>query len=159
MEQKFIAKSLKIFSVLSFFIGSLFLFWYVPMVIHQVAIEYSKLSYLQIPGIVCCFVVALLCYAALYYFWKICCQIEIGNSFTMNNAKYMKYIGLIALIIFLLGIIGAITISVIGYMSGPLLVVGFFVEFVLSGITVICLALSALIKNAAIIKEENDLTI
>lgn len=159
MEQKIIAKVLKIFSILSFFIGSLFMLWYIPVGIYEVGIYYPQFINLQTPAIVCCLFITGLCYIALFHFWKICCQIETGNSFTMENAKHMKIIGFIALSIFIFGIMTFIFLNIVGCISGPLVVMGFFVEFVLSGVTVICLALSALIKNAAIIKAENDLTI
>lgn len=159
MEQKIIAKVLKTFSILSFFIGSLFMLWYVPQGIYNVGLYYPQYTNLQIPALICCFMITALCYIALFHFWKICIQIEKGNSFTMENAKHMKIIGLIALSIFIFGIIVFVFLNIIGCISGPLVVMGFFVEFVLSGVTVICLALSALIRNAALIKEENDLTI
>lgn len=45
------------------------------------------------------------------------------------------------------------------FVSGPLIVWGIFIEFIVSGIAVICYALTKLIENACEIQEDNNLTI
>lgn len=158
MEQMKIAKYLKIFSIITAFIGGLF-FFILYLGILQMFEYYPELLNLKETAILCLIVIEVFCYMALYQFWKICTQIGLGNSFTHQNAISMKKIGWFASFVLLIILCGTFFLGVIGYLSAPFVVLVFFLTFVTCGIIVICFALSKLIENAAQIKEENDLTI
>lgn len=159
MEQIKIAKCLQFFSIVTALIIGLFFFWYLPIAVISVVDMYPEIASLKETAILCIVVIALLCYIAIYNFWNICTQMKLGNSFCYKNAKAMRNIGIIAGIILLILLTGTIFLGIIGYLSGPFVVMMFFLVFVTCGIIVICIALSKLIENAAKIKEENDLTI
>lgn len=159
MEQKTIAKYLKIFSIITAFIGGIFFFWYIPVIISEMADMFKEAVFLKIPAIICILFIACLCYMALGNFWKICTQIGNNNSFCKENAQSMKNIGKLAFVVLIMILAGTIFLLMIGFLNAAWFFICLFTAFVACGIAVICFALSKLIENAAIIKEENDLTI
>lgn len=159
MQQKRIANILKIFSIAVAVVGALFFFWYVPVIIQECAIMMPEAAYLRWPGTIGVWVIALLCYIALWEFWRICTRIGNDNSFCMENARSMKHIGLLAFLAALLIVGAEIFLISIHCFGGTELIATFFLVFAACGIGVVCLALSRLIRNAAELKEENDLTI
>lgn len=158
MKQIKIAKILKRFTVLTGVVGGIFFFWYLPLFIEEAAIM-NNLQWLRWPGTFGIWVIALLCYLALFYFWKICTQIGNENSFCKENAYFMKIIGMLAIIVCGCVVFGNVVLAFFHLLSGAMIIFSFFVIFVGCGIAVICYALSKLIENATIIKEENDLTV
>ena len=159
MDQVKISKILKFFTILTAIVGGIFFFLFMPYMIHMAANEMKEVSYLEMPGKIGIWIIAILCYIALYYFWKICDEIGKENSFCNENVISMKHIGEIGCLVCVLILLGDIYMAVIGYLHPGLILVSFFFIFVGSGLSVICFALSLLIKNAAKIKHENDLTI
>lgn len=158
MEQIRIAKRLKFFTAGAFSLVTLFFFWYVPLAVGEFARE-PAVAWLKWPGLCGVWLIALLCYLALALFWGICTRIGKDNSFCRENARAMKSIGLLAFGVGVLILCGCLFLGLVGALSGPLCVLSFFVLCAACGIGVICFALSALIRNAAKLKEENDLTI
>ena len=158
MNQMRISYILKIFSILAALIGGVFFFWYIPLIIEEIGFL-SDLNSLVLPGKIGMWSIAVLCYMALYFFWRICTRIGEGNSFCLENASMMKNIGILSLIASLLIIAGDIYMETLHYLNGALIIFSIFSLFVGIGITVVCYSLSQLIIHAAKIKEENDLTI
>lgn len=158
MNQKKIAQLLKGFSLLTALVGGVFFFWYIPLFIKEAA-SVNELEWLRWPGTFGIWIVALLCYVALYYFWKICVQIGKENSFCNENVYSMKVIGFLAICASLTILFGDIILAILKLLNGAMILLSFFVIFVGCGIAVICFSLSQLIGNATRIKEENDLTV
>lgn len=159
MEQKRIAMILKAFTILVAVVGALFFFWYVPVIIEELSVTIEGTAHLRWPGTIGMWVIALLCYIALWEFWRICTRIGNDNSFCMENARSMKHIGILAFLAVLLIIGGEIYMLWIHCWGAAELIAVFFLLIVGCGIGVVCLSLSRLIRNAAQLKEENDLTI
>ena len=161
MEQKRIANVLNLFSVAVAVVGALFFFWYLPHMIKNwidtVALGARGWLYRVLVGRA--WIIAVLCYLALWKFWKICNRIGADNSFCRENARAMKFISILAFLaagvvlgvdawLYFVGLLGKI--QAVGH---------FFIIFAACGLGVVALALSRLILNAALLKEENDLTI
>lgn len=159
MEQKRIANILKAASAGAALVGAVFFFWYIPNVIDSLAFYNTEVSWLKWPGLAGMWVIGILCYLALWEFWRICTRIGRDNSFCRENARSMKRIGILALLTLSLIIGGFLFLVCIHYMNGALAMVIFFIVCIAGGIGVVCLSLSVLIGNAAKLKEENDLTI
>lgn len=159
MMQKKIAKKLVLFTFIVGLVGILFFFWYIPGLIAEMAIMMPEAAWLRWPGTIGIWVIALLCYLALWEFVKICNRIGADNSFSMENACSMKRIGNLAILTGLLILGGDFFLVVIGYLNGAWILASFFSMFIALGIAVLCRALSSLIQNAAEMKAENDLTI
>lgn len=158
MEQIRIAKGLKLCTFAAFFLVTLFFFWYVPIAVGDLARD-PAVAWLKWPGLCGMWLIGLLCYFALALFWGICTRIGKDDSFCLENARAMKRIGLLAFGTGGLILLGCVFLGCTGALSGALCVLSFFVICAACGIGVICFALSALIRNAAKLKEENDLTI
>lgn len=159
MKQDKIAGGLKIFSVLTAAVGFVFFFLYIPELIKELAVEMPEVAWLRWPGTIGIWSIAFLCYAALFIFWNMCTRIGRGNSFCMENSISMKKIGILALAAGVLIVAGDIFLAVTGYLNVAWFLASFFPAFAGAGISGICLSLSRLIKIAADIKAENDLTI
>jgi len=159
MSQKRIANGLKVFCIFVAVVGAIFFFFYIPMRIGELAVLFPEAAFLKWPGIIGVWVIAVLCYIALMNFWTICTRIGEDNSFCYENADAMKRMAIMAFAIVGLVTGALILIGILGFLGIAYFMVYFFVACVATGVGVVCLALSLLIRKAAEIKEENDLTI
>lgn len=159
MDQKKIANGLKAFCIFVAVVGAIFFFFYIPMRIGELAVMFPEAAFLKWPGIFGVWVIAVLCYIALMNFWTICTRIGDDNSFCVENAVAMKRMAMMAFIIVGLITAAMIFIGILGFLGIAYFMVYFFVACVAAGVGVVCMALSMLIRKAAEIKEENDLTI
>lgn len=159
MDQKRIANGLKVFCVFVAVVGALFFFLYIPLRIGELAILFPEAAHLKWPGILGVWIIAVLCYIALWNFWKICTRIGEDNSFCNENAEAMKQMALMAFLIVCLIIAAVVFLGILGHLGMAYFMIGFFVACVAAGVSVVCYALSLLIRKATEIKEENDLTI
>lgn len=159
MSQKSIAKMLKIFCVIVAVVGAAFFFLYAPLFVDELAIMYPEAAYLKWPGMVGIWVIAILCYIVLGNFWMICVRIGEDNSFCNENADSMKRMGLLSFTVAVLLTGAMIFLGCSGFLGLAYFAVYFLLMCVVCGVGVLCLALSALIRRAAQLKEENDLTI
>ena len=86
---------------------------------------------------------------------------EIGrdNSFSMENAKQLRLIALLAGADALLLLIGNLIFLLVGHSIPTLALVSAFVCFIGLAISVGAACLSHLVRKAALMQEESDLTI
>lgn len=103
--------------------------------------------------------IAILCYAVLIEFWKVCSEIGNDNSFSLENAKSfhsMTIYGGIAMISYIF----RVAYFVIVHMDnkGPVVVAGACIALCVV-FMIVCESMSQLIRNAYEMKELNDLTI
>ena len=104
-------------------------------------------------------VLAIPCYAVLVCIWRMANEIARDNSFSMENAKHLKYIALLAGADSALLLAGNLIFIVLGHSIPTLALVSAFVCFVGLAISVGAACLSHLVHKAALLQEENDLTI
>ena len=159
MSQKSIAKILKVFCVVVAVVGAFFFFFYAPLLVDELAMMYPEAAYLKWPGLVGIWVIAILCYVVLGNFWMICVRIGEDNSFCNANAEGMKRMGLFSFAVGALLTVAMIFLGFQGFLGIAYFIVYFLLMCVVCGVGVLCMALSALIRRAAQLKEENDLTI
>lgn len=103
--------------------------------------------------------IAVLCYLILFEFWRICTQIGQNNSFSMENATYFHHMGIYS-VAAIIGFAGRfLWLAAIGRID--VLNAGFSITEILLAVvfTVLCEALSRLVRYAHDMKQENDLTI
>lgn len=159
MTQKRIANVLKVFCIFVAVVGAFFFFLYIPLIIDEFALMFPEAAFLKFPGILGVWVIAALCYIALWNFWGICTRIGEDNSFCEENAKAMKNMAIMGFLMTGLILAAMIFIGILGFLGISYFMIGFFVACITTGVGVVCYALSLLIRKAAEIKEENDLTI
>ena len=159
MEQKKVADGLKFFSCVVAAVGAVFFFWYAPSMADKYAALSPGAESLKWPGLIGIWAVGLLCYLALWQFWKICTRIGNDDSFCKKNARSMQIIALLAFLAAILLLVSGVIRACLGFLELLHGVKLFFTIFIACGLGVLCLALARLIENAARLKEENDLTI
>ena len=159
MSQRSITKMLKVFCCVVALVGAFFFFLYAPLLVDELAFMYPEAAYLKWPGLFGIWLIAIVCYTVLGDFWMICVRIGEDNSFCYENADGMKRMGLLSFVVAVLLTGAMIFLGCSGFLGIAYFIVYFFLMCVVCGVGVLCLALSALIRRAAQLKEENDLTI
>lgn len=103
--------------------------------------------------------IAILCYAVLFQFWKVCNEIGKDNSFSLENARSfhtMSILGMVAGVSYVF----RVAYDVIYDKSNLVPIIYALFCIALSVVFVmVCEGLSQLIRNAYEVKLENDLTI
>lgn len=87
MEQMKIARYLKLFSIITAFIGGLFFFWYLPLAVISIIDMYPEASNLKEAAIICIYFIAILCYIALYNFGKSALKLNLEIASVMKMQK------------------------------------------------------------------------
>ena len=110
-------------------------------------------------NIVYIWLTAFICYTILFFFWRIVNEIGKDNSFSIENEKNFKYMSYCCLLVIVENVIRLAIWTVKGNVD--LIAVSYTVlkMIVFAVITVFCIALSKLVRNAYEIKLENELTI
>ena len=159
MSQNSIARVLKIFCCVVAVVGAFFFFVYAPLMVDELVLMFPEAAYLKWPGLIGIWVIAMLCYMVLGNFWGICVRIGEDNSFCNENADAMKRMGFLSFTVAVLLSGAMIFLGCLGFLGIAYFIVYFLLMCVVCGVGVLCMALSALIRRAAQLKEENDLTI
>ena len=160
MTQKTFANLLKAVIVLALFCCAIVYILYVPAIAREAADSYAELAALYVPALVFVELTALPILLALVLAWQIAHAVGQDNSFCRANASRMKAISLLALgdvVYFWIGI------AVFGFgwgaASGPEFILAVLIGSAGIILSVCAGALSHLILKAALLREENDLTV
>ena len=160
MTQKTFSNLLKAAIVLALLCCAAVYGLYVPAVAGEWKEAAPELSGLYLPCLIFVELTALPILAAFVLSWKIASEIGRDNSFSRENARRMKIISYLALAdvaYFWIGII--VFASAFSAMSGPWLILAILVGAAGLIVAVCAGALSHLILKAAVLREENDLTV
>ena len=159
MEQKNLSKWLKIILIGVGICGLVVYFLILPSYGISLVGQYPEFSDRYWPWLIFLWLTAVPCYAALVYGWKIASLIGRGRSFSEDNARHLKRISWLAAgdaAFFFLGNI----VLLFSNMSHPgIVLLSFLFVFAGAAIAVAAAALSHLVKNAAELQQQSDLTI
>ena len=152
-------RGMKLAAVAAAALGLLAAFVLLPALASAMLEEYPAYQKWYWPGLVYCWIVLLPGFAGLWEFWKICVQIGRDDSFSQENARSLFRICLLALTMAALLVAGVATLCLLGMGLPALLIamLGFAAACAL--VALLANALSQLVRRAAAIKSENDLTI
>lgn len=103
--------------------------------------------------------IAILCILVLILFWKVCTEIGNDNSFSLENASYFHKMALLGVVALVSYVIRPVYFAISRCFDLRTLVYSVFLILICAGFSILCEALSKLIKNAYEMKLENDLTI
>jgi len=133
--------------------------WLIPDAMRFMALYWPEFRPLVTPTILFGWAVALPIGAAMCIAYRIFHSIGHDQSFTFANAKRMRWISMLAFADFILLLIGfAATLPI--NIAHPIFLLCFTVAgFLCLAAAVCCLVLSKLLRQAAELKEESDLTI
>lgn len=152
-------RGMKLAAVAAAALGLLAAFVLLPTLASAMLEEYPAYQKWYWPGLVYCWIVLLPGFAGLWEFWKICVQIGRDDSFSQENARSLFRICLLALTMAALLAAGVAALCLLGMGLPALLIamLGFAAACAL--VALLANALSQLVRRAAAIKSENDLTI
>ena len=152
-------RGMKLAAVAAAALGLLAAFVLLPALASAMLEEYPAYQKWYWPGLVYCWIVLLPGFAGLWEFWKICVQIGRDDSFSQENARSLFRICLLALTMAALLAAGVAALCLLGMGLPALLIamLGFGAACAL--VALLANALSQLVRRAAAIKSENDLTI
>ena len=159
MEQKTLAKWLKIILIGLGICGLAVYFAVIPSYGISLRTEYPEFSNRFWPWLIFLWLTAVPCYSALVLGWKIASGIGNDRSLTERNAGYLKWISWLAAgdtAFFFLGNLALLFAN----MSHPgIVLLSLLIVFVGTAAAVAAAALSRLVKKAAALQEQSDLTI
>lgn len=152
-------RGMKLAALVAAVLGLIAAIWLVPTLASSMLMEYPELRNWYWPGLIYAWLVLLPGYAGLWEFWSICEQIGRDNSFSMENARSLARICMLALTMAVLLVLGAAALCILrmGQPGLLILMLGFGAACAL--VALLANALSQLVRRAAAIKHENDLTI
>ena len=152
-------RGMKLAALAAALIGLLAAFVFLPMLASALLEEFPAYQKWYWPCLIYGWVVLLPGFAGLWEFWKICVEIGRDNSFSQKNARSLFRICLLALMMAALLAVGVAALCLLGMGLPALLIamLGFAAACAL--VALLANALSQLVRRAAAIKSENDLTI
>lgn len=159
MEQKDLSKWLKAILIGVGICGIIVFFFIIPSYGRSLVTLYPEFEYRYMPWLIFLWIMAVPCYIALFFGWKIAANIGNNRSFSFENARLLKWISWLAAGDSAFFFVGNI-IMLLTDMSHPgVVLASLLVVFAGVAVTVVAAALSHLVKKAAALQEESDLTI
>ena len=159
MKQKELSFWLKFIIIGAAICGLIIYFGVIPHITAYLVQQNSMLGRNVLPWHILVWTTAIPCYATLFLGWLIAGNIGRDRSFSEENAKYLKWISYLAII----DVIYFFIINVIFLMkdmSHPFVMgIVLLICFIGTAFSVCAAALSHLVVKAALIQEENELTI
>ena len=125
----------------------------------SVAAANPEFDYCFVPWLVFISVTALPCYAALVLIWLMAMDIGRDRSFTTVNAKRLKWCAVLAAVDAAYFFIGNVVLLLANCSHPGITLMSMLVVFVAAAASVVFAALSHLVRKAAALQEQSDLTI
>ncbi len=118
-----------------------------------------EFEFCYLPWLIFISITALPCYAALFFAWKVASNIGRDRAFSMDNAKWIKYIAVLAAADAMFFFAGNVVFLLLNMNHPGIALLSLIVVFAGIAIAVAAAALSYLIKRAAALQEQSDWTI
>lgn len=159
MNQKNLAKWLKIIIICIAVSGAVIYIWILPFWGRDMVGQDIALRMRYWPWLIFLWLTAIPCYSVLTITWKIAIEIGQDHSFSMLNAKYIKRISQISLGTVGLFFVGNLILMFMGMSHLGILLLSLIIDVIGIAIAIGSSVLSHLVFKAAELKEQNDLTI
>ncbi len=160
MEQKSLARWLKVIIMATDLIGVFAAFFFLPYYGKHIVSVVPEMSGCYYPWLIFELLFSLPCFVALHFGWKIAVNIGADRSFSRENSAYLRNIAILAAVdsgYFLLGNWALMFLNM-NHPSVALILAPVVVFFGVAA-SVVFAALSHLIYKAALLREDSDLTI
>lgn len=159
MSQKSLSKWLKAIIGGMAICGALIYLYIIPILGRDLVDARPEYTSWYFPWLAVVLVSAIPCYWGLYFGWKISTEIGKDNSFSMENAEHLKNISILAALDSLYFFAANVVFMVINMNHPGVFLISLIVVFIGVAVTVAAAALSHLVRKAAEIQQENELTI
>lgn len=125
----------------------------------SLASEYPEFSNRYLPWMIFLAISALPCYGVLICGWLIAGNIRKDRSFSESNARFLKWIALLVAVDSVYFFIGNIALLFLNMSHPGVVLASLAVIIIGAAITIAAAGLSHLVKKAAVLQEQSDLTI
>lgn len=159
MKQKTLARWLKWVLVGVGLCGLALCLWVLPSYGRSLAARYPEFSYCYLPWLLFLWIAAVPCYIDLGLAWRVVRNIEADRSFSLENAGLLQHIAVVAAADAAFFFIMNIVYLLLGMSHPGITLLSFVATFVIVSVAVAAAALSHLVRKAAELQEQNDLTI
>lgn len=159
MEQRTLVRWLKLLVIFAAVCGIALCVGILPMVGKRMTTVYPEFSHCYLPWLIFLWILAVPCFIALVLAWKIFGNIEKDCSFCMENADALRKVSFLAAADSAVLFVGNVLFLLLN-MNHPAVLLGSCIVVVAGiGISVAAAVLSHLVRKAAKLQEENELTI
>jgi len=159
MSHKTLSKLLLAAGVIACIGGAVVFFLYAPLMAAECRLMYPELAHFAWPMLIYIWVIALLYLHAVFLYMRISVRLGKNRSFCPENADDLKRIALFLIIAAALWFLLIFLPGVIGLDIGPAFLLFLLACMATLAVAIVAYALSLLVRRAAALQAENDLTI
>ena len=159
MEQKTLSKWLKLILLGMGICGLAVYLMVVPSFGDSLRSQYPEFAGRYWPWLIFIWVSGIPCYAVLVLGWRIAANIGRDASFSMENARFLRSIAVLAALDAAYVFLGNLAMLFLDMSHPGVVLLSLLVVFAGAAVAVAAGALSHLVRKAALLQEENDLTI
>lgn len=131
----------------------------IPLFGHSIVSDAPEFRSWYFPWLIFAWLTAIPCFIAAFFGWKVAVNIGKDRSFTMENSIFLRRIAVLAALDSALVFIGDMVLSFLGMCHPSIAIALLMAVFIGAAISVAFAALSHLVKKAADLQQESDLTI
>ncbi len=159
MKQKELSRWLRVVVVVGWIACALLAFPIAPKLAQDAATDIPEVAYLAWPCLAVCWIGLVVVAVALWFGWQIFGDIGRDRSFSRENAKRLRIISYLALADTVLCVLSILMLLLLHALHPGVMLLMLLIAVVGAGITAATAALSHLTLKAAVLQDENDLTI
>ena len=159
MEQKTLSKWLKLILLGMGICGLAVYLAVVPSFGDSLCSQYPEFAGRYWPWLIFIWVSGIPCYAVLVLGWRIAANIGRDASFSLENARFLRSIAVLAALDAAYVFLGNLAMLFLDMSHPGVVLLSLLVVFAGAAVAVAAGALSHLVRKAALLQEENDLTI
>ena len=159
MEQKTLSKWLKLILLGMGICGLAVYLLVVPSFGDSLRSQYPEFADRYWPWLIFIWVSGIPCYAVLVLGWRIAANIGRDASFSLENARFLRSIAVLAVLDAAYVFLGNLAMLFLDMSHPGVVLLSLLVVFAGAAVAVAAAALSHLVRKAALLQEENDLTI
>lgn len=159
MEQKTLSRWLKLVLLGMGLCGLAVYLLIVPSLGDSLRSQYPEFADRYWPWLIFIWVSGIPCYAVLVLGWRIAVNIGRDASFSLENARCLQNIARLAALDAAYVFLGSIVLLFLNMSHPGVVLLSLLVVFAGAAVAVAAAALSHLVRKAALMQEENDLTI
>ena len=159
MEQKTLSKWLKLILLGMGICGLAVYLLVAPSFGESLRSQYPEFADRYWPWLIFLWVSGIPCYAVLVLGWRIAANIGRDASFSLENARFLRSIAVLAALDAAYVFLGNLAMLFLDMSHPGVVLLSLLVVFAGAAVAVAAAALSHLVRKAALLQEENDLTI
>ena len=159
MRQKELSRWLRCVVVIGWIACLLLAGVVVPKLAADAAVDLPEFAYLAMPCLAIFWLGMIPVILALWYAWRIFGEIGRDNSFCRENARRLRIISWLALADTILCVLSMIALLLLNALHPGVFLLMLLIAVIGAGLAVAAAALSHLTLKAALLQEENDLTV